>query len=163
MAFVPGWRPLAAGWYWRAVAPAAGRSFRPELPMRPRLGRLKQRADFLRVAAARAKYAAPGVVLQIARCPVDAATGLGIRLGFTASRKVGNAVQRNRVRRRLKAAADQVMPLVARPGFDYVLIGRDATLTREFADLKSDIELAVRKAAGRGSGPGAGQKDDKRS
>ncbi len=67
------------------------------------------------------------------------------RIGFTASRKVGIAVARNRARRRLKAAADRVLPQGGRPGFDYVVIARTGTLTRRFSDLVSDLETALKR------------------
>ncbi len=62
------------------------------------------------------------------------------RIGFTASRKVGIAVVRNRARRRLKAAAEQVLPQHGAPGFDYVAIARTETVTRPFAELVADID-----------------------
>jgi ribonuclease P protein component len=65
------------------------------------------------------------------------------RIGFTASRKVGIAVARNRARRRLKAAAEAVLPKRGEPGFDYVAIARSETLTRRFADLVADLETAL--------------------
>jgi ribonuclease P protein component len=68
-----------------------------------------------------------------------------IRLGITASRKVGNAVARNRARRRLREAARRVLPTDAAPGHDYVLIGRAATLQRPFAMLVADLQSALRR------------------
>lgn len=65
------------------------------------------------------------------------------RIGFTASRKVGMAVVRNRARRRLKAAAEQVLPLHGAPGFDYVAIAKPETATYPFADLLSDFATAL--------------------
>jgi len=71
-----------------------------------------------------------------------------VRVGFTVTRKVGNAVQRNRVKRRLRAAAAEVFPRIGRAGTDYVVVGRAATLTRAFADLKADLEQAVERLNG---------------
>ncbi len=113
------------------------------------LSRLKRRAEFLRVAAARRKWAAPGLVLQVA----DASEPVGggkrvapeLKVGYTVSRKVGGAVTRNRARRRLKAAVQQVMARHARPGLDYVVIGRAATNGRDFSDLVRDLEQALRR------------------
>jgi len=67
------------------------------------------------------------------------------RLGFTASRKVGGAVQRNRARRRLKAAAGQVMSVHAMPGMDYVLVARAEAVKRSFPGLLADLETALRR------------------
>jgi ribonuclease P protein component len=122
------------------------------------LERLKRRPEFLRVAATRRKYVAPGLILQARRrdapggAPVQAggtvqgdAGPIPPRVGFTVSRKVGNAVARNRARRRLRAAADQVMPSHAAGGEDYVLIGRAGTLTRPFVDLVADLEAGLKR------------------
>ena len=68
-----------------------------------------------------------------------------LRLGFTVSRKVGNAVTRNRAKRRLKAAAGLVMPDQAMPGFDYVLIGRRETVNRPFPLLLQDLQTALKR------------------
>jgi len=106
--------------------------------------RLKQRREFLRVASAGQKWAAPGLILQARRYDKKE-TDDGFRIGFTVSRKVGGAVERNRARRRLKAAAEDVMAHHARPGHDFVLIGRRATLKRAFPALVEDLEAALRK------------------
>jgi len=111
--------------------------------MTSRVGRLQRRPDFLRVAAARRKFAAPGLVLQAA--PGLAGDTVDLRVGFTASRKVGGAVVRNRVRRRLRAVAAELLPGHAKPGMDYVLIGRQASLTRPYLALKADLEAALRR------------------
>jgi ribonuclease P protein component len=101
---------------------------------------LKLRRDFL--AAARGKSCAlPGVVVQMrARGDKDAA-----RVGFTVTKKLGNAVIRNRIKRRLRAAAAQILPDLARDGCDYVLIGRDATATRDFGALTGDLTSALKR------------------
>ena len=72
-----------------------------------------------------------------------------MRVGFTASRKVGNAVIRNRAKRRLRAAAARVLPQAGRPRTDYVLIARAGTARRPFASLIADLEAALRRV-GRG-------------
>jgi ribonuclease P protein component len=77
------------------------------------------------------------------------------RIGFTASRKVGIAVERNRARRRLKAAAAAVLPQAGEPGFDYVVIARGETLTRPFADLLGDLETALKRVHAPRRAPGA--------
>jgi ribonuclease P protein component len=105
--------------------------------------RLTRRPEFLRVAASRRRWTTPGLILQVAESPAPGAETF--RLGFTASRKVGGAVERNRARRRLRAAAALLMPRSARRGADYVLIARAATVARPFAGLMSDLETALRR------------------
>ena len=103
---------------------------------------LIRRADFLAAARARRK-ATPGFTLQ-ARRREDAEAEPPVRVGYTCSKKVGNAVARNRAKRRLRAAARAVLPAAGRPGWDYVLIGRaGATATRPFAQLVEDLGAAV--------------------
>jgi ribonuclease P protein component len=112
--------------------------------------RLKRRSEFLRVAGARRKCAMPGLVLQVRR--QDMAGG-ATRVGYTASRKVGGAVQRNRARRRLRAAAGQIIPQHAKAGFDLVLIARGATVKRPFRALLEDLKAALKRVgAWRGAG-----------
>jgi ribonuclease P protein component len=113
--------------------------------MPPSLARLKTRADFLRVAAIRGRAVRPGFVLQAASQPAQSDGGTGVRVGFTASRKVGNAVLRNRAKRRLRAAAAAVLPRLGRPGTDYVLVARGETAGRPFAELLAELESAVRQ------------------
>jgi ribonuclease P protein component len=108
-----------------------------------RLARLKTRADFLRVAGARARAARPGLVLQAAPQPGE--PGAGLRVGYTASRRVGNAVARNRAKRRLRAAAAAVLPAQGNDGVDYVLIARSGTGGRPYAELVADLEGALRQ------------------
>ncbi len=124
--------------------------------------RLKQRREFLRVAGAGHKWVAPGLILQVRpHAPGEtwgetwrggetgghetSSIGNGFRVGYTVSRKVGGAVERNRAKRRLRAAAERIMPGHARPGHDFVLIGRRATLKRRFRALLGDLETALRK------------------
>ena len=116
--------------------------------MPPRIGRLRRRSEFLRVAASGKKAPVKGLVLQAratenGQAHVDGDANFW--LGITVSRKVGKAVARNRARRRLRAAARHVLPALAAPGNDYVLIGRRATLTRPFPALLSDLEAALRR------------------
>jgi len=107
--------------------------------------RLKRRPEFLRVAATRQKWVTPGLILQVRRRPSGEDETGPPRIGFTVSRKVGNAVCRNRARRRLRAAADKVMAEHARTGTDFVLIGRRTTLTRPFRALIDDLVMALKK------------------
>ena len=125
--------------------PSAGRNAARDLTMSPSLARLKTRADFLRVAAVRGRAVRPGFVLQAAGRPASSGVDAGVRVGFTASRKVGNAVLRNRAKRRLRAAAAAILPRLGRPGTDYVLVARGETAHRSFAELLADLESAVRQ------------------
>ena len=95
------------------------------------------------------KWAAPGLVLQACpRGPSSECEG-EIRYGLTASRKVGGAVVRNRARRRLRAAAVEVLPDAGRPGTDYVLIARVGTVRRPYRDLLRDLQVALERVAGK--------------
>jgi len=110
--------------------------------------RLRRRQEFLRIAAEGRKWVAPGLILQaLCRDRAAPANGrdAGFRVGYTVSRKVGSAVQRNRARRRLRAAAERVMPGHADDDCEFVLIGRVATLKRPFTELLGDLETALRK------------------
>jgi ribonuclease P protein component len=109
------------------------------------LMRLKIRADFLRVAAAHHRAIRPGLILQAATSPAGSESGAAIRVGFTASRKVGNSVTRNRAKRRMRAAAASVLPSRGRPGTDYVLIARASTADRPYLALIADLESALRR------------------
>jgi ribonuclease P protein component len=111
------------------------------------VGRLKRRAEFLRVAATRRKWAAPGLILQAAPSVPhdDNSAAPSIRVGFTCSKKVGNAVARNRAKRRLRAAAREVMALEGTPLHDYVLIGRQETLRRPYSLLLQDLRTALKR------------------
>jgi len=104
-------------------------------------GRLKRRAEFLHAAAAGRKAAVGGVVLQaLTRTDEQPA-----RLGFTVTKKVGNAVVRNRTRRRLKEAARLLLAGHPLSGVDLVLIGRDSTRKRNFRVLQDDLRKALER------------------
>jgi ribonuclease P protein component len=116
---------------------------------------LARRADFLRVAGRGTKWATAGLILQA--CPsavgqdgpghfgATVSATPSIRVGYTASKKVGGAVVRNRARRRLKALAREVIASDAAPGYDYVLIARAETATRDYADLRNDMRFALKR------------------
>ena len=105
----------------------------------PRPGRLTRRAEFLIAAAKGRKAPMPGLVLQALPRNDDGPA----RLGFTVTKKIGNAVIRNRTRRRLKEAARLVLAEEEVTGVDLVLIGREATARRDFAALKDDLRRAL--------------------
>jgi len=136
---------------WRPPSPGAAPRERSQAPvglkpardMTSPVGRLKKRPQFLKIAAKGRKCAMPGLVLQ-AWCRGAGDAESGARLGLTASRKVGNAVARNRSRRRLRAVAESVLP-VAAAGYDYVLIARKTTPDRPFAALVGDLENALKR------------------
>jgi ribonuclease P protein component len=116
------------------------------------IGRLKRRAEFLQVAAANRKWVAPGLILQVRRQPstesksddAPRAALEAVRVGFTASRKVGNAVARNRARRRLRSVARDVLSH-AELGNDFVLIARPATIDRDYQALVGDLVAGLKR------------------
>jgi len=116
------------------------------------LARLTRRAEFVAVAGKGRAVSTPGLVLQAMARPGD---GAAARVGFTASRRVGIAVERNRARRRLKAAAARLMPEHAAPGRDYVVIARSAAVRRPFAALCEDLAAALHRLGAWRDGGGA--------
>jgi ribonuclease P protein component len=105
-------------------------------------GRLTKRAEFLRVAAKGRKVPALGLVLQA----LQRADSGPARVGFTVTKKVGNAVVRNRTRRRLKEATRLVLAAETLRGVDLVLVGREGTRARGFIALQDDLRRALAKA-----------------
>lgn len=111
-----------------------------------RLSTLTKRADFLRASRGQ-RVATPGFILQMRTRQPDEADGT--RVGFTCSKKVGNAVARNRAKRRLREIARIILPAAGKPGVDYVLIGRaHTTADRPFQDLLDDLHGALKKLHG---------------
>ncbi len=142
-------------------------SFKPGAPastrVAPKISTLRQRREFLQAASA-ARLPGPGFLLQARKRRVEeqaeavGAKGIAaqeIRVGFTCSKKVGNAVARNRAKRRLRALARDVLPERGQPGWDYVLVGRPgATATRDYAKMTNDLrDMIARIHAKGGSGP----------
>lgn len=85
------------------------------------------------------------MIVQVRQRPGAEADTQQARVGFTVSRKVGNAVARNRVRRRLRAVVRNIMTDHAQPGIDLVIIGRRNSLKRQFSDLQGDLKTALKK------------------
>ena len=106
---------------------------------------LAARKDFVAANAGR-RAPTPGFVLLVRVRDDD---GLGLRAGFTVTKKIGNAVVRNRLKRRLRAAARAVLPGSGIAHADHVLIGRGEGLTRDFAALTADLAKALAKCAAR--------------
>jgi ribonuclease P protein component len=105
--------------------------------------RLKKRSEFL--ACARAPSCAKGAVVVQARPRGD--DDARIRVGFTATKRIGGAVERNLAKRRMREAARLVLPQFARPGFDYVIIARGGVTTRAWARLLDDVKSALIRLA----------------
>jgi ribonuclease P protein component len=115
--------PKTAGSMEEAIAPA----------------RLKKRADFVNAGKGR-RFHAKGFSLQAARRSADA--DAAPRFGFTVTKKLGGSVLRNRVRRRLKEALRLLPDLSARPGYDYVILARQAALNQAFQALQEELARA---------------------
>jgi ribonuclease P protein component len=132
----------------------AAKSSPPSPELAQKLDRLRIRADFLR-AARGVRRSQGALTLETCPTPDEAARPGALRVGFTASRKVGNAVARNRAKRRLRAIAAALLPLYGLSGHDYVLVARTATLTRPFSELQEDLKAALAAAHSRLAKPRA--------
>ena len=120
----------------------------------PELRKLRRRAEFL--VAARARRQGGRTLLLQGRDRRDGDSAIG--MGFTCSRKLGNAVARNRAKRRLRAVAREVLPRQGLPGWDYVLIGKPgATVDCPFEALRADLDRALRRMHAPTGGAGADQ------
>jgi ribonuclease P protein component len=117
-------------------------------------GRLTRRAEFLAVAAGQRTHTA---LLTLQARPRSDAPDAAARLGLTITRKAGGAVERNRMRRRLRAALRQVASGAAQPGHDYVIVARSGVIHASFNHLLADIQSAFRRVHTAKPGKGAAQ------
>ena len=121
-------------------------------PDQPAIQTLRVRREFLAVSKGD-KQVRGGLILQArkrgskVKAEIDPASddGNAIRFGLTATKKIGNAVIRNRTRRRLRVLAHEILSTHGQPGFDYVLIGRAATKQRTWDGLRTDLRSALQK------------------
>ena len=110
---------------------------------RPPIRKLTRRSEFL--ACAKVPSCAKGAIVVQARPRDDDCAA--VRIGFTATKRIGGAVQRNRAKRRMREAARQVLPLIATPGTDYVIIARTGVITRDWTRLLDDVKSALLRLA----------------
>ena len=104
---------------------------------------IKKRPEFINIAKNGNKWVTKGMVVQALRSRPNEDT---IHIGFTATKKTGNAVTRNRIKRRLRALVRELLPQTNElAGYDLVLIGRYTTANRKFNDLRKDLMLAIQK------------------
>lgn len=102
---------------------------------------LKKRADFLTINTKGQKWVAQGMIVQVMPNGLDR-----IRVGYTVSKRTDkSSVKRNRIKRRLRAVAAQIIPAYGKDSYDYVLIGRPASATRPFISLTNDLKWCLEK------------------
>ena len=114
-----------------------------------KIDRLTRRPQFLAAAKGVSQARGAVVVQQLDRADGDPT----VRLGFTATRKIGGAVVRNRAKRRMRAAAQAILPQLGKPGFDYVLIARNGAPTRAWPRLLDDVKTALISLAAESDSP----------
>ncbi len=108
-----------------------------------KIATLKKRSDFLRVASVGKKWISKAMIIQVSKQPEN--VEYDIRIGYTASKKVGNAVIRNRAKRRLREAVKQVLKVDGSANHDYVLIARREIIGYSFKELIRDLKWSIRK------------------
>lgn len=102
---------------------------------------LSDRADFLKIQNTGQKWVAQGLILQVMENGLDV-----MRVGYTVSKKVHkSAVKRNRIKRRLRAVAADILCSHGKPGCDYVLVGREATLEKPYEVLLKDLAWCMKR------------------
>jgi ribonuclease P protein component len=141
---VPVWQLLTAKKCWPVVVQKVVSAFALQfncIALR-NWSSVRQRADFLKLQHSGQKWVTPAFVIQILRC---AEKTPGTEIGFTATKKIGSAVIRNRCKRRLRAACDEVINGFQTKGMQLVLIARSDVLTRDFSLLSKDLRWALRK------------------
>lgn len=117
--------------------------------------RLTKRKEFLHVAASGIKAVASTLVVQGRHVRPE---GQGVRTGFTVTKKTGNSVVRNRIRRRLRAAVAESIGEYGAQGWDFVVIGRATALDAPYEIILRDLRYALRKAAKGGMAPRPAEK-----
>ncbi len=154
MASVPEKLPGAGSGCWPGGVPEVASAFQPDpraraqtgltrhTMRRPKIRGLKKRPEFVYVAGG-SRWVSKAFVLQARQRRTD--TEAPARTGFTASRKVGNAVARNRARRRLKEAVRMTLADTGQSGHDYVVVARRGALCHPFSEIVSDLGKAVQK------------------
>jgi ribonuclease P protein component len=151
---VRAWKQLAAERFYPHVALKAGSGCQHK-HLSMKLPRLKKRKDFIQIAQKGKRHVTDAFILQylwkiqppaadLAGLPAKETGALGDwRIGFTVTKKIGSAVIRNRVRRRLRAAADLMMPKYGHAGIDYVMIARDQAKSLSFIKMAADLKKVL--------------------
>jgi ribonuclease P protein component len=127
---------------------AQGAPVPEDWPTAMRLARLTQRKDFLAAAEHGRRFRSPAFTVQV----LDKPEQEGLRLGLTASRKTGNAVVRNRIRRRLRAAAALALAEQAERPCDLVVVARPETVQADFTAMVAGLSVALERARPAGGG-----------
>ena len=152
------WLPGQDGDGWRPQRDRSTSSTRPEeafrLIVQPSVAtRLKRRTDFMAVSRGRRVHCGPFTLQARRRTDADGKQAApGARIGFTVTKKIGNAVERNRIRRRFREAVRLSEALSPEAQTDYVMVARREALTVPFSRLKADLEAAVRRSTERREG-----------
>ncbi len=113
---------------------------------------IRKRSDFLLAAGSGFKFVKPSIIIQSRKRGDTEMPSDEIRIGFTATKRLGNAVIRNRAKRRMRAAAAKLVPQFGLPGCDYVFIGREQTYKGKFSALLGDVKHSLKRLADQMSG-----------